>query len=146
MSVWFALLAIFIGQPSPARAENIDDPDQQRAVIPSPRSILGFTPGDDRTIADWKQITNYFAQLDQASDRVQVSFGRLQSVHADRAVYVHVNEAGVDGQPFKVECARASRGVLFLAFEQARDAPALDEHARAFGDARREHEPRAAQE
>src|SRR5438132_6188202 len=40
--------------------------------IPSPRSVFGFTPGDDRTIADWKQITDYFARLDKASDRVQV--------------------------------------------------------------------------
>src|SRR5687767_7056031 len=38
--------------------------------IPSPKSVLGFTPGEDRTIADWSQITNYFGRLDQASDRV----------------------------------------------------------------------------
>ncbi len=41
-------------------------------AIPSPRSVFGFDPGDDRTIIDWKQITNYFARLGQASDRVQV--------------------------------------------------------------------------
>ena len=41
-------------------------------AIPSPKSMLGFTPGEDRTIADWTQITNYFARLDQASDRVTV--------------------------------------------------------------------------
>src|SRR6266446_4231470 len=41
-------------------------------TIPSPRSVLGFNPGDDRTIADWKQISDYFARLDKASDRVQV--------------------------------------------------------------------------
>ena len=40
--------------------------------VPSPKSFLGFTPGEDRTIADWSQITNYFARLDQASDRVTV--------------------------------------------------------------------------
>src|SRR5688572_4476838 len=40
--------------------------------IPSPRSVLGFNPGDDRTIADWKQISHYFARLDSASDRVQL--------------------------------------------------------------------------
>jgi len=40
--------------------------------IPSPRSVLGFNPGDDQTIADWKQITDYFARLDRASDRVQL--------------------------------------------------------------------------
>ena len=40
--------------------------------LPTPRSTLGFTPGDDRTIADWRQITDYFARLDKASDRVVV--------------------------------------------------------------------------
>jgi hypothetical protein len=42
------------------------------ASIPSPRAVLGFNPGDDRTIADWKQITNYFALLGKTSNRVQV--------------------------------------------------------------------------
>jgi hypothetical protein len=42
------------------------------ARIPSPTSVLGFAPGSDRTIADWRQITNYFARLDAASGRVKV--------------------------------------------------------------------------
>jgi len=42
------------------------------AQVPSPQSVLGFHPTDDRTIADWKQITDYFARLDKASDRVLV--------------------------------------------------------------------------
>ena len=45
---------------------------QTTAAVPSPKSILGFTPGDDRTIADWAQITDYFDRLDRASDRVLV--------------------------------------------------------------------------
>jgi hypothetical protein len=65
-------LAVFIFQTVPARASFVIEPEQQRASVPSPRSVLGFTPGDDRTIADWKQISNYFAQLDKVSDRVQV--------------------------------------------------------------------------
>jgi hypothetical protein len=44
----------------------------QPAVIPSPKSVLGFKPGDDRTIAGWSQITDYFERLDRASDRVLV--------------------------------------------------------------------------
>src|SRR6185295_15653176 len=40
--------------------------------IPSPKAVLGFTPGDDRTIAGWSQITDYFERLDRASDRVLV--------------------------------------------------------------------------
>ena len=42
------------------------------AQIPTPASVLGFEPGDDRKLADWAQITNYFSQLDKASDRVVV--------------------------------------------------------------------------
>jgi len=53
-------------QAQPARAAS------SVAPIPSPRSILGFNPGDDRTIADWKQISDYFTRLDRASDRVQL--------------------------------------------------------------------------
>lgn len=45
---------------------------QTNAKVPTPRSVLGFNPGDDRTIADWKQITNYFSLLDKASNRVEV--------------------------------------------------------------------------
>jgi hypothetical protein len=39
----------------------------------SPLDTLGFTPGDDRRLADWTQIRNYFARLDQTSERVSVS-------------------------------------------------------------------------
>jgi hypothetical protein len=44
----------------------------QSAAIPSPKSVLGFTPGDERTVAGWSQITDYFERLDRASDRVLV--------------------------------------------------------------------------
>jgi len=47
-------------------------PASQSAAIPSPKSVLGFTPGDDRTVAGWSQITDYFERLDGASDRVLV--------------------------------------------------------------------------
>jgi len=38
----------------------------------SPREFLGFTPADDKTIADWKQITDYFAKLDEQSPKIAV--------------------------------------------------------------------------
>lgn len=44
----------------------------QSQKIPAPKSVLGFNPTDDKTIADWKQIRDYFAILDAASDRVLV--------------------------------------------------------------------------
>lgn len=42
------------------------------AAVPSPTMELGFAPGDARKVADWRQITDYFARLDKASDRVVV--------------------------------------------------------------------------
>ncbi|MCM3870817.1 MAG: hypothetical protein ND895_09015 [Pyrinomonadaceae bacterium] len=66
-----ALLLVLIAS-SQADLVNAQTPDAARIATPSPRSVLGFTPGDDRTIADWKQITDYFAGLDKASDRVSV--------------------------------------------------------------------------
>lgn len=39
-------------------------------TIPSPKDVLGFTPGDDRKLASWGQVVDYFQKLDKASDRV----------------------------------------------------------------------------
>src|SRR5215217_3532793 len=38
--------------------------------IPTPAEVLGFTPGDDRKLASWDQVIDYFQRLDGASDRV----------------------------------------------------------------------------
>ncbi|MGE5653811.1 MAG: M14 metallopeptidase family protein [Bacillota bacterium] len=40
--------------------------------IPSPVSYLGFTPGEDKKLADWEQIKEYYAMVDKASSRVVV--------------------------------------------------------------------------
>lgn len=43
----------------------------------APQKILGFQPTDDRKIADWTQISNYFQKLDAQSERVKVeNFGK----------------------------------------------------------------------
>ena len=38
--------------------------------IPTPTEVLGFTPGDDRKLASWNEVIDYFTKLDAASDRV----------------------------------------------------------------------------
>lgn len=38
--------------------------------IPTPRSILGFDPGDDRRLADWPTLVRYYQALARASDRI----------------------------------------------------------------------------
>ncbi|HEX2268591.1 MAG TPA: M14 family zinc carboxypeptidase [Pyrinomonadaceae bacterium] len=42
-----------------------------KAAIPAPADVLGFVPGEDRKLASWNQILEYFDRLDRASDRVK---------------------------------------------------------------------------
>ncbi len=39
-------------------------------ALPAPKDTLGFTPGDDRKLASWASIVDYFQKLDKASDRM----------------------------------------------------------------------------
>ncbi len=70
----FVIAVLFIASlsSSQARAQNVNAGKFEIAAVPAPQNVLGFAPGAERTIADWRQITNYFARLDQASDRVLV--------------------------------------------------------------------------
>lgn len=65
-------LLLCLAASSFAQRSDYKRPPLQVTSIPSPKSVLGFTPGDDRTIAGWPQITDYFERLDRASDRVVV--------------------------------------------------------------------------
>ncbi|HTY06198.1 MAG TPA: M14 metallopeptidase family protein [Gemmatimonadales bacterium] len=49
-------------RPAPAR--------HAAPKIPTPKSILGFDPGDDRKLPDWPALVRYFRALADASDRV----------------------------------------------------------------------------
>ena len=43
----------------------------QTKTIPAPADVLGFTPGDDRKLASWAKVVEYFQKLATASDRVK---------------------------------------------------------------------------
>ncbi|HYX28759.1 MAG TPA: M14 family metallopeptidase [Pyrinomonadaceae bacterium] len=43
----------------------------QTKSIPTPADVLGFTPGDDRKLASWAKVVEYFQKLAAASDRVK---------------------------------------------------------------------------
>ncbi|MCA1616607.1 MAG: M14 family metallopeptidase [Acidobacteria bacterium] len=73
-----AALILLLGH-GPASAQTRPRPPQPRGepagparLPPTPSSLLGFAPGDDRKVAGWRQITDYFARLDEASPRVLV--------------------------------------------------------------------------
>src|ERR1051325_8145925 len=67
----YAFLSL-VALPASLLAQRPVDHVTRQITVPSPKSILGFEPGDDRTIADWTQFTNYFNLLDKSSDRVLV--------------------------------------------------------------------------
>src|SRR4030095_13301260 len=43
----------------------------QNAAIPAPKDVLGFTPGDDRKLASWAKVVEYFQKLAANSDRIK---------------------------------------------------------------------------
>src|SRR5438128_5420637 len=43
----------------------------QTKAIPAPADVLGFTPGDDRKLASWAKVVEYFRKLAATSDRVK---------------------------------------------------------------------------
>src|ERR1041384_7198336 len=43
----------------------------QARLIPEPKDVLGFTPGDDRKLASWAKVVEYFQKLAATSDRVK---------------------------------------------------------------------------
>jgi hypothetical protein len=67
-----ALLLYLVALPNSLAAQQAKLQTAPIRAIPSPKSILGFNPGDDRTIADWEQIRNYFSVLDKSSNRVLI--------------------------------------------------------------------------
>ncbi|HYN85255.1 MAG TPA: M14 family zinc carboxypeptidase [Pyrinomonadaceae bacterium] len=44
---------------------------QSSRSVPAPEDVLGFRPGDDRKLASWQQMVDYFRRLDAASERVR---------------------------------------------------------------------------
>jgi hypothetical protein len=56
----------------PQPPASVGTPTTPPGRVPSPRDVLGFTPGDDRKVADWKQITDYFGRLNARGGRVRV--------------------------------------------------------------------------
>jgi len=60
------LVALFI-QPNAILPKTV----AQSKTIPAPADVLGFTPGDDRKLASWMKVVEYFQKLAAASDRVK---------------------------------------------------------------------------
>jgi hypothetical protein len=58
-------------RPAAHRVKGIDvDVSLFAPHVPAPEEVLGFRVGDDRKLASWSSIVDYFKRLDAASDRV----------------------------------------------------------------------------
>src|ERR1051325_1626076 len=56
--------------PASAISSNDSRPLYARDV-PKPADLLGFTPGDDRKLASWSQVIDYFKALAGSSNRIK---------------------------------------------------------------------------
>ncbi len=72
------LAAVLVAAPLPAQRPSRRQPTRRPAPpppaaarIPTPRSILGFEPGDDRKLVEWPVLVRYYQALAKASDRVR---------------------------------------------------------------------------
>jgi hypothetical protein len=57
-----ALLAAVLCLPTQVHAQ----------TVPTPESVLGFSPGTDRRLVEWPVLVEYYRQLAAASDRVEL--------------------------------------------------------------------------
>jgi hypothetical protein len=62
---------------------------------PSPSDVLGFEPGDDYTLADFRQLRDYFRRLDAASDRVQLQVAGHSTEGNEMLVAIISSEANL---------------------------------------------------
>src|SRR5687768_2264095 len=75
---FFSVIAISILSPpmtaarsSAAGSLDSSETPLRTAIVPAPEDVLGFRPGDDRKLASWASVVEYFKRLDSASDRVR---------------------------------------------------------------------------
>ncbi|MEX2156602.1 MAG: M14 family metallopeptidase [Gemmatimonadales bacterium] len=73
-SALVALAAALAAGPLAAQRPRTPPPARRPApaalAIPTPRSVLGFEPGEDRKLVEWPVLLRYYQALARASDRV----------------------------------------------------------------------------
>ncbi len=97
---------------------------------PAPRDVLGFEPGEDRKLARWSDIVDYFKRLDAASDRVTVQQAGLSTEGRPFIVAIISSEENLRNLP-RIRQAQARLADPRLIAEQSerrsliRDTPAV---------------------
>ena len=57
-------------RPTGATLYKVTVASTSRAQLPAPEDVLGFRPGEDRKLASWAKVVEYFQKLAATSDRV----------------------------------------------------------------------------
>ncbi len=70
-TILLALAGTLLAGPGLALQRRPRRPATPPRAIPTPRSVLGFEPGDDRKLVEWPVLVRYFEALAKASDRVE---------------------------------------------------------------------------
>src|SRR2546423_2059443 len=91
------------------------------ATVPSPREVLGFAPGDDRRLADWPQIVDYFKRLDSASGRVSVHQPGLTTERRPFIVAIISSEENIQNLPRIREAQRKLADPRLIASTEERE-------------------------
>src|SRR5712664_1346837 len=64
--LFISLVSLFLERPNPAQTIVA-----AQSHVPAPEDVLGFRPGDDRKLASWAKVVEYFQKLAATSDRVK---------------------------------------------------------------------------
>ncbi|MFL6214046.1 MAG: M14 metallopeptidase family protein [Blastocatellia bacterium] len=91
------------------------------ASVPAPRDALGFAPGDDRKLADWSQIVDYFKRLDAASGRVSVHQPGLTTERRPFIVALISSEENIENLPRIREAQRKLADPRLIASSEERE-------------------------
>ncbi len=98
------------------------------AAVPSPKEVLGFTPGDDYKLADYSQLTSYFQKAAQSSDRIRfIEFGKTS---LGKPMYIAFISAPENLK--KLDRYREINRRLALGQASAADARVLSEEGKVF--------------
>ncbi|MBD0327652.1 MAG: hypothetical protein ICV68_14540 [Pyrinomonadaceae bacterium] len=69
-----AIFLLLLSSPASIKGEvylSLQKATRVAAQVPAPEDVLGFRPGDDRKLASWASVVDYFRKLDAASERVK---------------------------------------------------------------------------
>ncbi|HXG92516.1 MAG TPA: M14 family metallopeptidase [Blastocatellia bacterium] len=95
--------------------------DAKLLSVPAPRDVLGFEPGEDKKLAGWSQIVDYFKRLDAASARVSVHQPGLSTERRPFIIAIISSEENIENLSRIREAQRKLADPRLIASSQERE-------------------------